>query len=66
MSKNLLKNIAAHCDKILRTRAIGDYDGAANGLQVENSGTVTKIAAAVDGEKLRAGKIFDRKQPSRL
>jgi dinuclear metal center YbgI/SA1388 family protein len=48
MSKNLLKNIATHCDKILRTRAIGDYDGAANGLQVENSGVVTKIAAAVD------------------
>jgi dinuclear metal center YbgI/SA1388 family protein len=43
-----LKTIVAHCDKILRTREIGDYDGAANGLQVENSGAVTKIAAAVD------------------
>ncbi len=29
-------------------RAIGDYDGAANGLQVENSGAVTRIAATVD------------------
>jgi dinuclear metal center YbgI/SA1388 family protein len=48
MSKILLKNVVAHCDKILCTRAIGDYDGAANGLQVENSGAVTKIAAAVD------------------
>jgi dinuclear metal center YbgI/SA1388 family protein len=28
--------------------AIGDYDGAANGLQVENAGRVTRIAAAVD------------------
>src|ERR1017187_6247011 len=44
-----LKKIVAHCDKILRTRETGDYDGAANGLQVENSGAVTKIAAAVDG-----------------
>src|SRR6202167_2804389 len=48
MPKVPLKTIAAHCDKILRTREIGDYDGAANGLQVENSGSVTKIAAAVD------------------
>jgi dinuclear metal center YbgI/SA1388 family protein len=43
-----LKTIVAHCDKILRTRDIGDYDGAANGLQVENSGAVTRITAAVD------------------
>ena len=43
-----LKAIVAHCDKILRTREIGDYDGAANGLQVQNRGAVTKIAAAVD------------------
>jgi dinuclear metal center YbgI/SA1388 family protein len=48
MLKVPLKTIVAHCDKILRTREIGDYDGAANGLQVENSGAVTKIAAAVD------------------
>jgi len=44
----LLKTIVAHCDKILRTGEIKDFDGAANGLQVENSGTVTKIAATVD------------------
>lgn len=43
-----LKSIVAHCDKILRTREVGDYDGAMNGLQVENSGNVTKIAATVD------------------
>ena len=48
MPKVPLKTIVAHCDKILRTRETGDYDGAANGLQVENSGAVTKIAAAVD------------------
>jgi dinuclear metal center YbgI/SA1388 family protein len=48
MPKVSLKTIVAHCDKILRTRETGDYDGAANGLQVENSGTVTKIAAVVD------------------
>jgi dinuclear metal center YbgI/SA1388 family protein len=48
MPKVPLQTIAAHCDKILRTRETGDYDGAANGLQVENSGTVDRIAAAVD------------------
>jgi dinuclear metal center YbgI/SA1388 family protein len=43
-----LKSIVTHCDKILRTRDVGDYDGAMNGLQVENSGRVAKIAATVD------------------
>jgi len=40
--------IIAHCDQILRTAAIGDYDGAANGLQAANRGTVSRIAATVD------------------
>ena len=48
MSKVQLRAVVTHCDKILRTAAIGDYDGAVNGLQVENSGTVTRIAATVD------------------
>src|SRR5271154_1865975 len=48
MPKISLAAITARCDKILRTAVIGDYDGAANGLQVENSGTVTKIATTVD------------------
>src|SRR5208283_474977 len=43
-----LKTIVKHCDALLRTNAIGDYDGAVNGLQAGNSGTVTRIAAAVD------------------
>jgi dinuclear metal center YbgI/SA1388 family protein len=48
MQKISLAAVVKHCDRILRTMEIGDYDGAANGLQVENSGAVTKIAAAVD------------------
>ena len=48
MPKVQLRAVVSHCDKILRTAAIGDYDGAANGLQVENSGTVTRLAATVD------------------
>jgi dinuclear metal center YbgI/SA1388 family protein len=48
MLKVSLKLIVAHCDQILRTNEIGDYDGALNGLQVGNSGIVTRLAAAVD------------------
>lgn len=48
MSKASLAKIAAHCETLLRTDAFSDYDGAGNGLQMENSGAVTKIAAAVD------------------
>ncbi|HUE36525.1 MAG TPA: Nif3-like dinuclear metal center hexameric protein [Candidatus Acidoferrum sp.] len=48
MSSATLAAIVTYCDKILRTTRIGDYDNAANGLQVENRGRVTKIAAAVD------------------
>jgi dinuclear metal center YbgI/SA1388 family protein len=48
MPKTSLATLVQYCDRILRTGEIGDYDGAANGLQVQNSGTVTRIAATVD------------------
>jgi dinuclear metal center YbgI/SA1388 family protein len=48
MPKILLTAIVKHCDQLLRTKKIGDYDDAVNGLQVGNSGAVTRIAAAVD------------------
>ena len=48
MSKVPLPKIVSYCDRTLRTSQYQDWDGAANGLQVENSGTVTRIAAAVD------------------
>ena len=48
MSKIPLKTIISYCDKILRTKSIGDYDGAANGLQVDGRGPVARIAATVD------------------
>jgi len=43
-----LLKLATHTDKYLRIGEIGDSDHALNGLQVENSGRVTKIGAAVD------------------
>ena len=48
MSKAPLAAVGSYCDQVLRTSEIGDYDGAVNGLQVENSGVVTRIAATVD------------------
>jgi dinuclear metal center YbgI/SA1388 family protein len=48
MPPTSLAAIVKHCDATLRTREVGDYDGAVNGLQVENSGRVTRIAATVD------------------
>jgi len=48
MPKTALTNIVHYCDRLLRTAAVKDYERAANGLQVENGGTVSRIAAAVD------------------
>src|SRR4051812_3198977 len=48
MAKASLKKIVSYCDQLLRTNEVQDYERAANGLQVENDGTVTRIAAAVD------------------
>ena len=48
MPRASLAAIVRHCDTTLHTATIGDYDCAVNGLQVENSGHVTRIAATVD------------------
>src|SRR6266568_2931560 len=48
MPKASLAAIVRHCDRMLRTDEVKDYDRAANGLQVENGGSVSAIAAAVD------------------
>src|SRR5438477_10180474 len=42
-----LNDIVSYCDSYLRLGEIQDYENALNGLQVENSGKVKKIAAAV-------------------
>ncbi len=43
-----LTDLVAYCDRRTRRTAFTDYPGAFNGLQVANSGRVTKIGAAVD------------------
>jgi dinuclear metal center YbgI/SA1388 family protein len=48
MAKASLSSVVRYCDRLLHTGQIKDYDGAVNGLQVENRGQVTRIAATVD------------------
>jgi len=48
MPKASLSAIVQNCQKLLRPEKFTDWDGAVNGLQVENSRSVSKIAAAVD------------------
>ena len=43
-----LSEIVTYADRFLRIRDVGDWDNALNGLQIENSGRVTRIGAAVD------------------
>ena len=43
-----LQEIVAFCDTRTRQKEIKDFEGAHNGLQIENNGQVTNVAAAVD------------------
>jgi dinuclear metal center YbgI/SA1388 family protein len=43
-----LSEIVGYTDRFLRIRDVGDWDNALNSLQIENSGRVTRIGAAVD------------------
>lgn len=61
MAKASLKTIVTHCDQLLRTSEINDYDGAVNGLQVENRGSVTRIAATVDATPATVQLAIDAK-----
>src|SRR5437588_2594293 len=43
-----LFDIVTYTDDFLRIRDVGDWDNALNGLQIENSGGVARLGAAVD------------------
>src|SRR5437588_312979 len=43
-----LSEIVSYTDDFLRVRDVGDWDNALNGLQIENSGRITRLGAAVD------------------
>ena len=44
----LLSEIVSYTNRFLRISEVGDWDNALNGLQIENSGRVMRIGAAVD------------------
>lgn len=46
-----LAEVVRYLDTLLRTREVGDFPQAMNGLQVENSGGLTRIGAAVDASE---------------
>ena len=48
MSHVSLAALVRHCDRLLRTDEFSDWEGAVNGLQVENRGAVARMAASVD------------------
>ncbi|HEX6133958.1 MAG TPA: Nif3-like dinuclear metal center hexameric protein [Longimicrobiales bacterium] len=46
-----LATVAGYLDEYLAIGEVPDSEGALNGLQVENGGRVTRVAAAVDGSE---------------
>jgi dinuclear metal center YbgI/SA1388 family protein len=50
-----LSQIVSYTDEHLRIREVEDWANALNGLQVENSGAVTRIGAAVDASTRAIG-----------
>jgi len=50
-----LADLVNYTEKLLVHKDFPDYPGALNGLQIENDGTLTRIAAAVDANLLSIG-----------
>lgn len=46
-----LSQVVAYLDEYLRIREVPDYPKAVNGLQLENSGSLTRLVAAVDASQ---------------
>ena len=44
----MLSEIVLHLEKLLNHAGVSDYPGAHNGLQIENSGRIARVCAAVD------------------
>ena len=59
MAKAKLADIVAHCNRNLKPDSFEDWPGAVNGLQVENRGSVSRIAAAVDATPATVKKAAD-------
>ncbi|MCS7089572.1 MAG: Nif3-like dinuclear metal center hexameric protein [Verrucomicrobiota bacterium] len=58
-TKVRLSEIVAYCDRVLGIPEFPDYEGAWNGLQVENDGWVRHLAAAVDASVVTVRKAAE-------
>jgi dinuclear metal center YbgI/SA1388 family protein len=47
-----LNEITAFCDHVTNLSTVADFTGANNGLQLQNNGTVSRVAAAVDAGRV--------------
>ena len=56
-----LQSLVAYCDRLLDIEGFADWPGAVNGLQMENGGRVTRIAAAVDASLETARRAVEAK-----
>ena len=59
MASVSLAEVAAHLDEVLNTSAIPDYPGAFNGIQVENTRPITRVAVTVDASLLTIQAAID-------
>jgi dinuclear metal center YbgI/SA1388 family protein len=55
-----LPQLVDYCRDLLRVREIADWPNALNGLQIENSGAVTRIGAAVDASSRTIDAAIER------
>jgi dinuclear metal center YbgI/SA1388 family protein len=55
-----LSELVDYLDRYLRVAEVPDWSGALNGLQVENGGEVTRVAAAVDASGAAIGEAVRR------
>ena len=56
-----LRTITEHLDRTLNVKSVADWSHALNGLQVENSGAIHKIGAAVDACEAVIREAVERK-----
>jgi len=55
-----LNQLVDYCHDLLLIGEIADWPNAKNGLQIENSGAVTKIGAAVDASTCTINAAIER------
>jgi dinuclear metal center YbgI/SA1388 family protein len=55
-----LHQLVDYCNELLRIDEIADWPNALNGLQIENSGALTKIGAAVDASTRTFDEAIER------